>query len=302
MGAWGLPGKPDGNRAARIVCERGTRGLVSPGEWAGRSIQKLTISILKLRLLASTDRSRHNARHARTGVASTVTIRQYLSLPPAVLQPTVGTRQIMSLRPLRNTSFALCATIMLLATTGCTAQEQPAERPASSPSTPATEPSDFWWSYIVKYEKGPGSTLLNLRLKDRAPVAGYPYALITGLTYKPDPQNGLPGPDDLDTLNAIADRRRAVLQIHTPFITAGTFTHNGERLEYLYIRDTAGVRTALAAFYGAEAPTRTPYTNIRVDPTWRAYLDFLYPNRQILDYYHDDLARLGFSFPTASPE
>ncbi len=191
---------------------------------------------------------------------------------------------------------------MLLATTGCTAQEQPAERPASSPATPATEPSDFWWSYIVKYEKGPGSTLLNLRLKDRAPVAGYPYALITGLTYKPDPRNGLPGPDDLDTLNAIADRRRAMLQAHTPFITAGTFTHNGERLEYLYIRDTAGVRTALAAFYRAEAPTRAPYTNIRVDPTWRAYLDFLYPNRQILDYYHDDLARLGFSFPTASPE
>src|SRR5574340_1558606 len=60
---------------------------------------------------------------------------------------------------------------------------------------------DFWWPYLASYDAGPGSVRVNLGLRKQAPLAGYPYLVVTGTTYTTTRPDGLPSAGDLERLN-----------------------------------------------------------------------------------------------------
>lgn len=155
-----------------------------------------------------------------------------------------------------------------------------------------TESNEMWWSYLANYEKGAGSTVVNLELKKRCPEPKFRYLVVTGVSYTSSKE--LPDGQELDKLNAISSKRLKFMQEHTSSILAGTFTHDSERLDYIYVSNTSGIENALKEFYKQNCPDRKTYINVKDDAKWEAYLDFLFPNEQTIKFYREELVKIGY--------
>ena len=154
--------------------------------------------------------------------------------------------------------------------------------------------TELWWSYLADYDGLPGSTVVNLALKSHAPMRDRPTLLVTGVSYSSRPDNsGLPDAAELDFLNRLSTKRLDMLRMHSISIFVGAFTHKNERLDYIYVSDPTGLEAAMRDFYQTECPTRQPYINLKSDPQWEAYLEFLYPNTQTIERNRTELIKLG---------
>ena len=180
-------------------------------------------------------------------------------------------------------TFLLC---LAFAITGCVH--------AQSPSPASTLKSELWWTYLADYDGSPGSIVLDMALKAEAPRADYPKLIVTGVSYPSQPaHSGLPDAAQMDSLSDISDKRLAMIQQHCKALFVGSFTHKNERLDYIYVSDATGLEEALRTFYSRECPRREPYINVKDDPQWQAYLEFLYPNAQTMEFYRQELIKLG---------
>jgi hypothetical protein len=153
---------------------------------------------------------------------------------------------------------------------------------------------DFWWPYLASYEAGPGSIRVNLGLRKQVPLSGYRHLVVTGTTYNTERPDGLPDTPDLERLNTLSEKIVAAIQTTAPSVYVGTFTHNREQLHYVYVSDPSQIESILSKLYLASCPGCKTYTNIKLDPSWSAYTEFLYPNRTALEFYREELHRLGF--------
>lgn len=143
--------------------------------------------------------------------------------------------------------------------------------------------------YIAVYENDkPGSTLFREDLINLAPIEDYNFVMITGLKYKSTREDGFPDMKVLDLLQTSGDELAEALDKEMKNIFAGSFTSNGERLEYFYLQDKEGVQSFVEDFYKKNYPKEEYYLNIREDKDWKAYLEFLYPNELTRNYMTDE--------------
>jgi hypothetical protein len=142
---------------------------------------------------------------------------------------------------------------------------------------------DVWDVYMAAYEKGPGSTMVNMTLKDAAPMLRLPYLLTTGVRLKNCSQEGLPVEEEFNTLYQISDSVKSALNTRLRPVAAGTFSYQCERIDYYYLSDTSGIRKLLETTYKKYFPSYQYRTNLRDDAEWKGYLGFLFPNEAILD-------------------
>lgn len=145
--------------------------------------------------------------------------------------------------------------------------------------------SSEWWSYLAAYDAGPGSILLDLTLRKIAPVKEYSHLIVTGVTYTSTQKDGLPDVDDLDRLNRISRAVVAAIAHKTPSIYVGTFTHNFEQLNYIYVPNVDGIAVVIDKVYSKFCAGCKTYTNIKSDPSWSAYQEFLFPNEATRKHY-----------------
>ena len=156
------------------------------------------------------------------------------------------------------------------------------------------EQKELWWTYLANYDNQPGSIVVNLELKERVPIADFAQLIVTGVSYTSSSASGLPDGKELDFLNALDEKRLKIVAQLTPSILAGIFTHNGEHLDYIYVRNAVGVEDALKKFYQDNYPDRKPYINLKQDPKWETYSEFLFPNEQTIEFYRQDLIKIGY--------
>ncbi|PSL29767.1 DUF695 domain-containing protein [Chitinophaga ginsengisoli] len=142
-------------------------------------------------------------------------------------------------------------------------------------------------AYKAQYDQGAGNTIFDKGLKQTAPVSGYPFVLITGVKFK-DCANGVPTENELSHLYTISDSVYATVTTLVKNIMAGTFTYQCERLEYYYVTDTTNIREHLTKLYQKHFSAYDPYINIKPDKDWDAYLKFLYPNEETLEYMQNE--------------
>lgn len=140
-----------------------------------------------------------------------------------------------------------------------------------------------WEVYMARYEKGPGTTILNMDLQAQAPDAKYPFLLTTGVSFSDCSADGMPTKTVFPHLYDISDSVVAVVDRTVANIFSGTFTYQCERLDYFYLSDTTGIRAALARLYASHFASYKPAINIRADAEWEAYLKFLYPNEETFE-------------------
>jgi len=141
-----------------------------------------------------------------------------------------------------------------------------------------------WDVYMAMYEKGAGSTTLNMDLVNHAPQSELPFILVTGATFTNCTNEGFPQKDEFNKLYELSDNVLATVSKLTKNKHAGTFTYQCERLDYIYISDTTNVRSELMELYKTKYSNYKYYINIKSDKNWDAYLKFLYPNDETLEY------------------
>lgn len=151
---------------------------------------------------------------------------------------------------------------------------------------------DFWWAYMASYDEGAGSIRVNLGLKDIAPVHQYQQLVITGVTYKSNNSDGLPNAETIDRLNALSEKIISSIEKTSPCIYAGTFTYNNEQLHYIYVKDASKVKSTLNDLYRKVCMNCKTYINIKPDPSWSAYNDFLHPNQATINFYQAELRNI----------
>jgi hypothetical protein len=158
----------------------------------------------------------------------------------------------------------------------------------------AKDTKDIWWTYLASYDKGPGSITVDLSLNKRAPLAAYPFVVITGIHYNTTRPDRMPETKDIESLNAFSEKTVAVLEHAGASIYAGRFIYQGEIMNYVYVKDTAKAESALREFYAKSCAVCKVSTHSKPDEAWGGYKDFLYPNQTTLDFYRNDLKKLGF--------
>lgn len=147
---------------------------------------------------------------------------------------------------------------------------------------------ETWDVYMAQYKQGPGSTLINMSLKEFAPIKQFPYLLKTGVKLINCREDGLPAKEEFDILHQISDTIKSVIDVNLLNKSAGTFSYQCERLDYYYVNDTIGIRKLLEQAYQKYFPAYKYSIAIRDDESWEAYLTFLYPNDETLEYMSND--------------
>jgi Regulator of ribonuclease activity B/Family of unknown function (DUF695) len=152
----------------------------------------------------------------------------------------------------------------------------------------AQENEDQWDVYIAQYEKGAGSTLINLSAKDNAPVKALPFLLTTGVTFKDCGTDGFPSSKEFEDLYKVSDSVKAAVDNKISNQLVGTFTYQCQRFDYYYIKDTSGIREVLSVLYKKRFKNYVPFIHIKADSNWSTYTNFLYPNEDTYDYMQND--------------
>jgi hypothetical protein len=174
-----------------------------------------------------------------------------------------------------------------------------------------------WDTYLARYEAGLGSVLLNMEVAHSAPRRELPYLLITGVSCRVCTGDGFPIQQDLKQLYRLsADVNRELFtKARTKYarndvphsITerassvegnsnsqfpelVGTFTYQCQRLDYIYVADTLGIRETLESLYSKHYKRYTFHIQFMKDPDWDAYLKFLYPNESVRTFMMNNRA------------
>jgi regulator of RNase E activity RraB len=141
-----------------------------------------------------------------------------------------------------------------------------------------------WDVYMAMYDKGAGSTTLNMDLVKHAPKKDLPYLLITGVTFINCTNDGFPNKDEFNNLYKVSDNVQEIVARLNKMELVGTFTYQCERLDHIYISDTTQIRSKLIELYNSKFSNYKYYINIKRDDNWDAYLKFLYPNEETQEY------------------
>lgn len=162
-------------------------------------------------------------------------------------------------------------------------------------STTAFSQEDHWEVYLARYEKGAGSTLVNMSLKEDASKKQYPYLLKTGVKLLQCTEEGLPTKNEFKVLYAISDKVKASIDSSGKNKQAGTFSYQCTRSDYYYISDTNRIRGTLESVFKTYFPKYEYTIDIKADANWEAYLSFLYPTEEIMEYIENEKVILNLT-------
>ncbi|MGJ8691851.1 MAG: DUF695 domain-containing protein [Thalassotalea sp.] len=142
-----------------------------------------------------------------------------------------------------------------------------------------------WWSYLSGQENGPSSTRVDLEINKIAPLADFPFVLITGVKFDGKSSEGLPAQPQIDKLNILQERLVKYVNSKLRAKYVGTFTYQSEQLHYIYVQDKMEAERVITKFYLESCIGCSTYSNVRHDPQWLGYKGFLYPSEQIIKHY-----------------
>ncbi len=137
---------------------------------------------------------------------------------------------------------------------------------------------EHWDTYITRYDNKPASIMLDMGQVYTAPDKKFLNLVVTGPQAQKCDSNSLPDKGEIDKLEEILDATTNFLSGITAKKLVGTFTYNCQRLNYYYVKDTVGIRNALARMYGRNYKDYRYSVTIKRDPEWKIYRTFLYPD------------------------
>lgn len=152
----------------------------------------------------------------------------------------------------------------------------------------ASGQTERWDTYMAKMGNMPASVLVNLGLIEIAPDRRFPFLVITGPKTKNCTTMGLPDKEEIGVLEEILTATGNFITGVTPKVLAGTVTRNCERLNYYYVKDTTGIRTALNRMYTRSFKNYAYVIGVKADPDWNSYRNFLFPDEETRNWMEND--------------
>lgn len=137
-----------------------------------------------------------------------------------------------------------------------------------------------WQIFYDNYEWVPGSILVNMQMYNETPKPDMPFILIAGAGFPDCTVDGFPNTEEYPNLFRLSDSIMAVISSVTSGILTGTFTCQCKRTDYIYVKDTVGLRLKLYEMFSRSFKGYAPQVWIRPDKDWAAYRTFLYPNEE----------------------
>jgi hypothetical protein len=152
---------------------------------------------------------------------------------------------------------------------------------------------EHWDTYMANISGKPGSVLVDMGLMAAAPNNKYPNLVVTGPQAKKCNPQGMPDADEIALLEEILTATGNFITGVTPKVLAGTFMYNCQRLNYYYVKDTTGLRNALARVYARTYKDYDYVTKIKHDPEWDVYRTFLYPDEATQNWMENNKVITG---------
>jgi uncharacterized protein (TIGR01619 family) len=142
--------------------------------------------------------------------------------------------------------------------------------------------SENWDNYIISVNQHPVSIVVNLALKEKAPMKERPFVLILRTKYGSYDSSGFPAQAIIDVMDSIEYELESTLKTNLGAIYAGRFTQRGLREFYFYSLDTvqylricANIMSKFSSF---------PWLCKAVaDKSWSNYFEVLYPSPNELE-------------------
>jgi uncharacterized protein (TIGR01619 family) len=134
-----------------------------------------------------------------------------------------------------------------------------------------------WDNFITSVNGHPVSIVVDLSLRDKAPVKERPYLVILRTKYPDADASGFPGDSSREELIQIENELESVLKTGNGAVYAGRFTQRGLREFYFYTLDTLDYAKHCSRVM--ENHTRFPWLVKAVyDKTWSNYFEVLTPS------------------------
>lgn len=136
--------------------------------------------------------------------------------------------------------------------------------------------TDDWSFYSLLVDDEPASIFLDLGIARNAPIAAYDYRACLRLVMRDPREDGLSSAAEFDTLVSLEDSVTSQIVADCPSIYVGRNTSGGHRDLYFYVSDARLFEQAAKAAM-VEFPLYEFELQIKHDPEWDAYFNFLYP-------------------------
>jgi len=166
------------------------------------------------------------------------------------------------------------------------------------------QPED-WDNYVMAVKEKPVSVVVNLALRDQAPVRSRPFAIILRLSYPEMDEKGFPAIELAEDLNRLESELESGLGKKNGAWYAGRFTQRGLREFYFYALDTMDYLRTCADIL--KRHPRFPFLVKAVtDREWTNYFEVLYPRGEEKEKMEnrrtvEQLQRKGDKLTTARP-
>ena len=139
-----------------------------------------------------------------------------------------------------------------------------------------------WDNYVISVNNRPVSVVVNLGLKEKAPLKERPFAVILRTKYTDTDPNGFPAPEISGVMDSIEFALEAKLKSTLGAVYAGRFTQRGLREFYFYALDTTQYLATCASVM--DKFKAFPWLCKAVlDKTWSNYFEVLYPSPNELE-------------------
>ena len=153
-----------------------------------------------------------------------------------------------------------------------------------------------WEAYLCQIEDKPASIVVNLALRDDAPLADLEDLVWIRVALLDARVDGLWSDEEAETLGDIEDALSlAVEEAEGAIVYVGRTTCDGSRDFFFYATDGMSAEARLSAAM-VPFPSHEFETGTKNEPEWTAYLEFLYPSpRDFQLITNEQLSRLLIS-------
>ena len=142
--------------------------------------------------------------------------------------------------------------------------------------------SQVWNTYQAKQEKGVSSTNVRMDLIDQAPINGFDFLFYVKIDYRVTKESDFPIGNKLKKLYQIKNDIFDTINGTASFYYVGSFMYDGSRFEYYYVKDASDIERHIDKLFRNYFRGEKYEVYVKSDPAWDLYLNFLYPNDEIL--------------------
>jgi hypothetical protein len=151
---------------------------------------------------------------------------------------------------------------------------------------PGIRSAGSWDLYLLEIRGEMSMITLNMELYPHTPAPNLPNIMIVSQEFPNCVKGEFPDTESLDAFSEAFTQMLEGIGAETEGEWVGSLVYHCSKFEYLYVRDTIGLRERWQAGLQQLGSAPPLALELKADPEWGYYREFLYPN----EYYRESMA------------